>query len=108
MSTSLSEGKSFEISKQEVWQAYRRVKANKGAPGVDGVDLGRFERPVGIRQAAGVEPRRRATAVRALERTSGHPLSSEPCGVPGFGALALRHAHYRPDGALDDGGFVLV
>jgi RNA-directed DNA polymerase len=36
-------GKPFEISKQEVWQAYLKVKANKGAPGVDGVTLGEFE-----------------------------------------------------------------
>ena len=27
--------KSFEISKWAVWEAYRRVKANKGAAGVD-------------------------------------------------------------------------
>ena len=26
-------GKSFDISKWEVWEAYRRVKANRGAPG---------------------------------------------------------------------------
>jgi len=26
-----SSGKSFEISKQEVWKAFQRVKANKGA-----------------------------------------------------------------------------
>lgn len=43
MSTSLSPRKSFEISKWEVWQAYQRVKANKGAPGIDGVALGEFE-----------------------------------------------------------------
>jgi hypothetical protein len=28
-----SSGKPFDISKQEVWEAYRQVKANKGAPG---------------------------------------------------------------------------
>ena len=33
VSTSLTEAKSFDISKREVWQAYERVKANKGAPG---------------------------------------------------------------------------
>ena len=38
-----SSGKSFVISKSEVWEAYRRVKANKGAPGVDEVTLGQFE-----------------------------------------------------------------
>src|SRR5258708_34395397 len=29
------EGKPFVIPKQLVWEAYRRVKANKGAPGGD-------------------------------------------------------------------------
>jgi hypothetical protein len=33
------EGKSFAIPKQLVWEAWRRVKDNKGAPGVDGQDL---------------------------------------------------------------------
>jgi RNA-directed DNA polymerase len=35
--------KPFEISKWEVWEAYRQVKANKGAPGVDRVTLEDFE-----------------------------------------------------------------
>lgn len=38
-----SSSKPFDISKQEVWEAYRQVKANKGAPGVDGVTLADFE-----------------------------------------------------------------
>jgi hypothetical protein len=36
-------GKPFAISKWEVQEAYQKVKANKGAPGVDGVALGVFE-----------------------------------------------------------------
>ena len=36
-------GKSFDISKWEVWEAYRQVKANQGAPGVDGVTLEQFD-----------------------------------------------------------------
>jgi retron-type reverse transcriptase len=35
--------KSFDISKQLVWEAYRRVKVNKGAPGVDEQSLAEFE-----------------------------------------------------------------
>jgi RNA-directed DNA polymerase len=35
--------KSFAISKAMVWEAWRQVKANKGAPGVDGQDLEKFE-----------------------------------------------------------------
>jgi hypothetical protein len=36
--------KPFDISKQEVWEAYRQVKANQGAPGVDGRSLEDFEK----------------------------------------------------------------
>ena len=36
--------KSFEISKWAVWEAYLRVKANKGAPGVDEQSIQEFER----------------------------------------------------------------
>ncbi len=35
--------KSFEISKWAVWEAYRRVKANKGGAGVDGESMAEFE-----------------------------------------------------------------
>ena len=37
-------GKPFVISKRAVWEAYEKVKANKGAPGVDGVSLAEFEK----------------------------------------------------------------
>jgi RNA-directed DNA polymerase len=35
--------RSYDISKQVVWQAYRRVKANKGAAGIDGQTIDDFE-----------------------------------------------------------------
>ena len=43
MSKSGPEGKSFQIPKQLVWEAYKRVKAKKGAAGVDGQSIADFE-----------------------------------------------------------------
>jgi retron-type reverse transcriptase len=40
----MSKAKPFCISKQEVWDAYRREKANQGAAGVDGQSIADFER----------------------------------------------------------------
>lgn len=37
-------GKPFRISKQEVWDAWVKVKGNKGAPGADGQSLAAFEK----------------------------------------------------------------
>jgi RNA-directed DNA polymerase len=38
-----SSGRPFDISKREVWEAWEKVKANKGAPGVDGCSIEGFE-----------------------------------------------------------------
>jgi RNA-directed DNA polymerase len=40
----VSEAKPYDIPKQLVWKAYQRVKANRGAAGVDGVSLAVFEK----------------------------------------------------------------
>lgn len=42
--THVVRAKSFEVEKREVWEAYKRVKANRGAAGVDGVTMAEFER----------------------------------------------------------------
>lgn len=40
----MKEGKSFHIPKHQVMQAYKCVKANKGAGGIDGVDFETYEK----------------------------------------------------------------
>ncbi|MCM3921523.1 group II intron reverse transcriptase/maturase [Frankia sp. AiPs1] len=44
MEPSKPKEKPFRISKGLVWEAYRKVKANKGAPGVDGQSVEEFEK----------------------------------------------------------------
>lgn len=39
----MNQAKSFPITKRQVWEAYKRVKANKGGEGVDGQSLEMFE-----------------------------------------------------------------
>lgn len=39
----MNQSKPYQISKQLVWEAYRRVKSNKGAAGVDKVSLAKYE-----------------------------------------------------------------
>jgi RNA-directed DNA polymerase len=38
--------KPFSISKREVWEAYKRVRANQGAAGVDEQSIAEFEEDV--------------------------------------------------------------
>jgi RNA-directed DNA polymerase len=39
----VDKAKPFSISKREVWEAFKRVKANRGAAGVDGQSIADFE-----------------------------------------------------------------
>jgi group II intron reverse transcriptase/maturase len=81
-----AEGKPFDISKQEVWEAYERVKANKGAPGVDGCSIEDFEKDlknnlykIWNRMSSGsyFPP-----AVRAVEIPKSHGGGTRILGVP--------------------------
>src|ERR1700732_467784 len=40
----MNKAKPFCIAKREVWEAYKQVKANRGAAGVDGQSIEDFER----------------------------------------------------------------
>ena len=39
----MKDAKSFEISKQLVMEAYKRVKANRGTSGIDDITIADFE-----------------------------------------------------------------
>jgi RNA-directed DNA polymerase len=42
--TAVDEAKPFCIAKRAVWEAYKQVKANHGAAGVDGQSIAEFDR----------------------------------------------------------------
>ncbi len=80
------EDKSFAIPKLLVWEAWRQVKANKGAPGVDGQDLDAFEKDlennlyrVWNRMSSGTWF---AAPVRAVEIPKPHGGGTRMLGVP--------------------------
>jgi len=79
-------GKPFDISKREVWEAYLKVKANKGAAGVDGCTIEDFDKDlkanlykVWNRMSSGsyFPP-----AVRAVEIPKPHGGGTRILGVP--------------------------
>ena len=78
--------KSFAIPKLLVWEAWRQVKANKGAPGVDEQDLDAFEADLGDnlykvwnRMSSGTWF---AAPVRAVEIPKPHGGGTRMLGVP--------------------------
>jgi group II intron reverse transcriptase/maturase len=84
-----SSGKPFEISKREVWQAWEKVKANKGAPGVDGYSLEEFEADlknnlykIWNRMSSGTYF---PPPVRAVEIPKSHGRGTRVLGVPTVG-----------------------
>ena len=70
----MPEAKPYDISKQLVWDEFQRVKANRGAAGVDGESLEAFEKDLGRAADDRAVPERRladdgrgvATIERAL------------------------------------------
>ena len=87
-------GKPFEISKQEVWDAWLKVKANKGAPGVDEQSIEDFEADlkgnlykIWNRMSSGsyFPP-----PVKAVEIPKAHGAGTRILGVPTFATESRR------------------
>jgi hypothetical protein len=59
--------KPFDIPKRDVWEAYKRVKANQGAAGVDGQTIEDFEVDLGLSVICVQKvPLRKARKINAL------------------------------------------
>ena len=81
-----SPGKPFEISKRAVWEAWEKVRANKGAPGVDGESITGFEKDlkgnlykIWNRMSSGTYF---PPPVRAVEVAKAHGTGTRILGVP--------------------------
>jgi retron-type reverse transcriptase len=110
-----SAGKPFEISKWEVWEAYREVKKNKGAPGVDGVTLEEFETDlqnnlfkIWNRMSSGTYF---PPPVRAVEIPKQHGGGVRILGIPTVGdriaqTVVARHLGMRVDPEFHEDSYV--
>ena len=86
MGRSGSAEKSFAIPKTLVWEAYERVRQNKGAAGVDGVSIAKFEEDlrnnlykIWNRMSSGTYF---PPAVRAVEIPKPHGGGTRTLGIP--------------------------
>ena len=82
----------FCISKWEVWDAYKRVKANQGAAGVDEQSIADFENPAGA--VAGAD----GDYLRAAVQVSTRQLIEDVAGA----ALSIGQSAGLLKGALDN------
>jgi len=98
-----SPGKPFEISKRAVWEAWEKVRANKGAPGVDGESVTDFEKDlkgnlykIWNRMSSGTYF---PPPVRAVEVAKAHGPGTRILGVP---TVADRIAQTVVAGVLEE------
>jgi RNA-directed DNA polymerase len=98
-----SPGKPFEISKRAVWEAWEKVRANKGAPGEDGESVADFEKDlkgnlykIWNRMSSGTYF---PPPVRAVEVAKAHGTGTRMLGVP---TVADRIAQTVVAGVLEE------
>ena len=94
-------GKPFEISKRAVWEAWEKVKANQGAPGVDGQSIAEVE--TGRDRSEGQPVQDLESAVLGVVLPAAGACGGDPegarCGHPNPGG-----AHRGRPGRADGGG----
>lgn len=100
----MDKAKPIAISKRQVWEAYKRVKANQGAAGVDGQSIAGFEEDLENnlyklwnRLASGsyFPP-----PVRRVEIPKGDGRGTRPLGIPTVSdrvAQAVAKAYLEPE-----------
>jgi hypothetical protein len=66
----MTKAKPFDIPKREVWEPFKKVKANQGAAGVDGQSIAEFEAGLAGNQA--LEPAVLGELLPATGATGGH------------------------------------
>jgi retron-type reverse transcriptase len=96
-------GKPFEISRRAVWEAWEKVRANKGAPGANGESVADFEKDlkgnlykIWNRMSSGTYL---PPPVRAVEVAKAHGTGTRILGVP---TVADRIAQTVVAGVLEE------
>jgi group II intron reverse transcriptase/maturase len=109
-----AQGKPFEISKWEVLESWRAVKANKGAPGVDGQSIADFEADlqgnlykIWNRMSSGTYF---PPPVRAVEIPKQHGGGTRILGIPTVAdrvaqTVVARHLGIRVDPAFHEDSY---
>ena len=81
----MDRAKPFDIPKREVWEAYKRVRANQGAAGVDGQSIADFEADLSGQPLQALESAVVRQLLSAAGATGGHTEGdgrTRPLGIP--------------------------
>ena len=82
----MTTAKPYVIATQVVWDAYKKVQANRGAAGVDGQSLAAFEKDVKNNLSKRWNRRSSGSSfpppVRRVEIPKGNPGATRPLGMP--------------------------
>jgi hypothetical protein len=86
----VTKAKPFDIPKREVWEAFKKVKANRGAAGVDGQSIAEFETALASNlYRLFDQPGDAAGSVRLTVRRQ-HPLRPAACHeLPDFSRVVV-------------------